>query len=556
MRSLSAALLLAAAGVAYVPAAQGAGTLADTRQLLDAGAPRLALDRIDHAAPADRSAATWSAWEGLRCAALSALHRDAEVLERVARLAEEARPSPVLAPCVTAAAHAFAALEKHDDARRYAARALWDFKLPPRDVEGLRRLVIDTYVAGEQGDEAYRAMLRFQQDYGPLPKPLLARFVTALLDLGKDREALTWLAQLDDTQPAKLALRVRAGLVDRGAALRQAQAALAKGGGAGYWRVVLDAAADAMPGVKLAAREHLLDGEPRKSQAQALWSAYLAAAEASANRERLLVGDDAGWARVATRLLPNDAGLGRAFLAYLAQRGASAAVRRDAQLRLLASLAGDHLERAAVLLFQHAFPDLDALDNDVRYRLGAAAEAGGDARYAMRVWRDLAPAADADAAMWRLRLARVRWRADRRDAGADQLAGELRSRSRSPHELVQETARYATELDEAGQHAAASRLFEAALPQAEAADARVLGLALARAYEGAGEYARAADAYLRVALAPDPPDRPALQARLQAAGALARAGYAQDARAQLEWLVVNAKDPHIVDAARDALKRR
>ncbi|HWI13951.1 MAG TPA: hypothetical protein VNT02_06835, partial [Burkholderiales bacterium] len=64
------------------------------------------------------------------------------------------------------------------------------------------------------------------------------------------------------------------------------------------------------------------------------------------------------------------------------------------------------------------------------------------------------------------------------------------------------------------------------------------------------------EAYLRSALlAGGAPDPSAAHARMRAGAALARAGYARDARLQLEWVVNNAKDAALVEAARSELKK-
>ena len=41
--------------------------------------------------------------------------------------------------------------------------------------------------AEKRGEDAYRSMLRFQQDYQPLERTVTRRFAEALLDLGLDR---------------------------------------------------------------------------------------------------------------------------------------------------------------------------------------------------------------------------------------------------------------------------------------------------------------------------------------------------------------------------------
>ena len=62
------------------------------------------------------------------------------------------------------------------------ARLLWQFELNPADHQWARRLVIRSYLTEHKPAEAYRAMLRYQQDFQPLPKEVSVEFVQGLLD--------------------------------------------------------------------------------------------------------------------------------------------------------------------------------------------------------------------------------------------------------------------------------------------------------------------------------------------------------------------------------------
>lgn len=561
-RQFIGALCFTAAIVGVAPVgAQQPDALAVARRLADAGAPQLALDRVLRDQPRDRNAPGWNDWEAIRCRTLSALGRQADVIERAAAVPTDARAEP-LSSCLAAGARAAAALQRYGDARRYAARVLWQYKPSTGQTQALRQIVIDSYVGERRGDEAFRAMLRYQQDYQPVPRAVLGRFVTALLELRMDREALTWLPQLDDNQPAKLALRMRTGVVTRDAALSQARAALASGGDPDYWRVILEAARDGdSAALRIAAYEQLLNvAEKAKaathSAARRLWDDYLAAAEDIANRQRLLVGDDANWADYAGRRLGTEPQISRAFFAHLSQHARSASSRQNAQLQLLYSLETDRLGLVALRLFEEVLTDIDALDRPFRYRLGAMAEAGRRAQFAARLWRDLPPPPDVDAADWRLRVARQQWRADGQDTGVDPLVREYATRHAVSPSVVQSALVYAAELADAGQHASARRLLEALAPHADPALSRTILFRLGSALEAAGELKLAADAYLRAALPSSGGiDAAALQARLRAGLALARIGYSEDARSQLEWLIANGKDPSQLEAARNALKQ-
>lgn len=560
-RNAAVVLMLVSCGAAPVAYSQPSDPLVETRRIAEAGAHRLALDRAARFQPQAPAAAGWSKWEALRCTALARLGRHAQVLERLSAVPGHLDPQP-LAPCFVAGARAAAALQRPGEAKRHAARALWTTRLTPADTLSLRRLVIDMLVAEQRGDEAFRAMLRYQQDHQPVPREVLGRFVLALLDLRMEKEALTWLPQLDEGQPAKLALRLRSGLLTREAAVAQARAALAKGGDAGHWQVILEASRDADAlAVRISAYEHLLNtrnaaaGETQ-SAARRLWEAYLAVATDLANRANLLVGDDSNWADFAGRRLGTDPAVARALFAHLAQHGRLAASRYNAQLQLLHAYQSDKLEHAALHVFETVFGEVDALDTQVRYRVGALAEASDRPALAARYWRDLPPPPESDASEWQLRLARQAWRAGAESPGVEAIVRLLASQQRPTSAALAAGSAYAEELSEGGQARAAAVLMNALLPHVPAAQWRVLLVALGRAHERAGEWPAAAEAFLRAALlSPTAADAAASNARWRAGLALARAGYAGDARAQFEWVIANTKDATLIASAREELKR-
>ena len=104
---------------------------------------------------------------------------------------------------------------------------------------------------------------------------------------------------------------------------------------------------------------------------------------------------------------------------------------------------------------------------------------------------------------------------------------------------------------------AARVVYESILPLAALPQARQALFGLGRSHELEGDPVAAAAAYLRSALLVQAvaPDALAYQARLLAALSLMRAGFKDDARAQFEWLLKNAKDPALTEAAKRALGR-
>ena len=111
-------------------------------------------------------------------------------------------------------------------ARNYAAHLLWQSKPTAAEIQSARLTVIESYVLERRAEDAYRSMLRFQQDYQPLDRAVARRFAEALLDVGRDREALNWIGASDD--PTRLRLQLRSAGLTPEAVITQARAAHVK----------------------------------------------------------------------------------------------------------------------------------------------------------------------------------------------------------------------------------------------------------------------------------------------------------------------------------------
>src|SRR5262245_9986145 len=100
-----------------------------------------------------------------------------------AQPAPEDVPRPQLRAKLLAAARAAVASGDGAAARRHIARVLWQLEPSAEETRAARLLVIDSYVAERQGEAAFGAMLRFQQDHAPLERAVAGRFVEQLLTL-------------------------------------------------------------------------------------------------------------------------------------------------------------------------------------------------------------------------------------------------------------------------------------------------------------------------------------------------------------------------------------
>ena len=337
-------------------AASAADSLPVAQQLYQAGAPQLAYARVVRDQPEKPDMSGWYDWESLRLTLLSDTHRPAEIIERAKHYPQNA-PREFQQKSLGHAAWAHIEMQQGVAARALLARLIWRFELNPADHQWARRLVIRSYLIEHKADEAYRAMLRYQQDFQPLPKTVAAEFAQGLLREDHATEAMTWLAELDPASAATLALQLKGGLLTPEAAIAQAQAMLKKQPtAADYVKLIADSAEmlkdDRM---QIGALEQLI-GLPNADEQTAaqLWRAYLREAQAWGNRAQLLQGDDASWLEQARRIEASDALGARSLFAYIAQHGANLGVRERALSQLYVALLNASLEEAAARLYNDA----------------------------------------------------------------------------------------------------------------------------------------------------------------------------------------------------------
>ena len=335
-----------------------ADALQIAQRLYQAGAPQLALARVAREQPPEPNGASWYDWESLRLTLLSETHQAAQIIARAKRYPQNA-PRDFRQKALGHEAWAQLELKQGAAARALLARLIWQFDLNPADQQWARRLVIRSYLVEHKAQDAYRAMLRYQQDFQPLSQEVATEFVRGLLQEGHATEAMTWLTALDPAAPITLTLKMKAGLIAPDAAIAQAHAALQQHPAmASYVEVVVDGAEMLQDDrQRIGALEQWLDlaesAQNADREAQ-LWRAYLREAERLGNRAQVLQGDDAAWLELAARTEGTDALGARAFYAYMARHGGSSDVRETALSRLYAMLAMARMEGVAVRLFDTA----------------------------------------------------------------------------------------------------------------------------------------------------------------------------------------------------------
>ena len=324
-------------------------------RLYQAGAPHLALVHVLRDQGSQSDQATWYDWESLRLTLLSETQQAAEILARV-KLYPENAPRDFSQKALGHQVWAQLDLNQNVSARLALARLVWQFDLNPSDLKWARRLVIRSYLQEHKPAEAYRAMLRYQQDYLPLSKEVAAEFVQGLLAEDAVTEATTWLSAIDAASPTFLSLQMHSGLITPETALLQARAALQKNlNPTAYAAIIADAAILLRDDRQhIAALEQWLDlaksGVKNSGRLQQLWQTYQREAERLGNQAQMLRGDDRAWLALAAN--SGDDRLGsRALYAYVAQQGSMPEVREIAQAKLFAALVTAQLDEAAVQVF-------------------------------------------------------------------------------------------------------------------------------------------------------------------------------------------------------------
>ncbi len=553
--------LFASVFVTAMTAAHAADELAATRSLAEAGAVQLALQRVDLLQPAvtalppkaSSPATGWTDWERLRLQLLASRGANDPLLQRVAALPAGVEPA-VAAEFHAAAARSALILGRGAAARDQAARALWTAGMDAARLRELRLLVIRSLVSDGQADDAYRSMLRFQQDYRPLDMATATQFVDGLLDLKRVQEAVAWLGLLDERGPAKLRLRLHTGLLSPADAVTQARAGIARSEDPAWWRVLLDTAEkQPAPLLKIEALEQFLErADAPAAEASRLWEAYIAYARSAANTHQLLAGDESSWLEFALKRKEVEPVVARAYLAYLAREGRGESLRRSAQVQLASALMLARLPRMALQLFDVWPGDAAALSADTRYQLGGAAETLQQHVRALQYRQGLPAPEGTAAAVWDLRMAGLALRAGRGDvvtAITRQLAA---ANVPIPSAQLPEWITLALQLADHGLSAETQWLTARIAPYADAAQGRLLLAATARALESGSQPLLAAEYQLRLALSAPQPDA-AVESRLRAGFNLARGGLRDDSRVQFEWVLKNARDPAQIAVARREL---
>lgn len=548
------------------PNLNAAPSLQDISSFASAGAPNLALQFIDRDQPDfTQDPAGWMAWERERIY-LYQLNQDWQaVIARSAKLPAKLGADFRNWEAVQAAA-AWLQLGKGHEARLILRRLIWSPAAPPGDaaLSQLRQLVLRSYLVDENLGDAKTAVIRYRQDYPQdagnwplLEAQLFLRTAQphAALDVlrgskGPDAELLTLLAALRaHTEPAakvmqqadKLANDAKLPVAQRVHAWYVvSQAALARGDAAAHIRA-LQAGLGLQPG--------LLDKNPLFGiTPEMLWDAYLNYGEDLGNQLQLVVGDDQAWFLAASNRYDTKPVSACALFAVVAFNAHSAQQQAVAHWQF-ASLIQKQKNGGVVLrhlyLDSGRFPAIASIPPDVRYILVNDVLAMPDIPLASQLMQGLdQPPPNTDPAVWQLQRAHVFILGGQPDAGIAALKQLFMSGAAvDPGDVLP----VLFDLQTIGRNRDAIPFFQALLQDRSLTSdqQRQLLFWIADSYKGLGDYAQAAELYLRSATLTDPyaMDNWAKSARYQAAQMLAKAGDIDDARNVYQGLLNATSDP-------------
>lgn len=530
-----------------------------------AGAPTLAVELLDVELPAaDVDPAAWMSWQRERIRILSR-SKDWQRLEQGLATLPAGLPDDFLVEATTARVRALIALERPREARSLLLERIWGEQTSEESLAVWRHLLIKAYVAENRIDDAYRAMLRFRQDYGIGGREERILRARILLIRERPAEAEEELASLEDPQARALRLLAR---LRNGASARQIQQDAKRSAQAAtlpdevkqiLWGVAAEAAARREDFAGQAIALEQIFGHYRETlsakglfgfSADDLWDAYLGYAQTVGNREKLLIGQDQTWfdvAAAAEKMYPVRA---RSMYALLAAHGTTAGARSEAHRRLMAMLSGDEDGRQllrALYLESEQYQTPESIPEAVRYQLADQAIAEAELELASKLLRGLEqPPGDIDSFMWQLRRAKVFVLAGDYGQAGDVLSRLVQRVSTDDGENVDRVMQVLFDLQTAGEHDRAYELFNGIFRVTE--DLRLrreLLYWMADSRQAQERYRDAAKLYLLSAIWGDPKamDPWAQTARYQAAQALAKGGLVNDAAGLYRQLLKVTEEP-------------
>lgn len=565
--------------LAEIAALSSSGTAALALHLLDQNQPRLADDAL-----------AWMRWERRRIeiyqahAAWSSLIERIEYLRRHLLVQMRASPTAQFWRWLQWQ-QARASLSQGDamQALSLARTLLWESAAPAGDVAGadaaatavpvadVRHLIVEAYLAQQQLADAHRAILRYRQDYPRQEEQWRTLYARILLQLGRATEVME-LLRADRSVESQL-LFYQAQI--QGSALapekiRRKLLALSNTPDMGereqhqVWLLLARAAHDAADpeaeiNYLIKALTLPVQDTPDPAGAQ-IWPLLYDYGTQLGNEMQLLVGNHQAWMKKAQQLQKKHTIQAAALYTVLLTELDDAALRAQVHALFTNLLAREkygyplikylYVERRDALAQHTRVEDLPAV---VRHRLVDDALLHADITLASQLMGDLQrPPQGGNLFDWNLRRARILIMGGYLEQGVQALYGLLEKPDAIPATDMDKLVQVIFDLQSVHRHEDAvvllRRLLAAVPVTSAAADAkwrREMYYWIADSYKALQQYQDAARMYLRSALWLDAAamDPWAQSARYQAADALARAGFREDAANLYRGLLQVTRDP-------------
>ncbi len=332
----------------------GTAPFQDVISLAEQGAPELALHIIDQQQTSiDPLAVEWAAWEKARILIYQQRRDWASVVRRTQALPDNL-PLAFTRWVLTQGVAAQLESSQGTAARAGLLRLIWHpAGVDSRLFSEWRRMVIHSYIVDGRVDDAYIALLRYQQDYGEdVQTQLLQAHVLLLMERAAEAAALL----AGEQEPAAVALHLLARLRSGGRPeniLQEARQLLAPQPVTASQGLAAVAQAEAAKVIgdherRVEAMEYVLalyEGVTPSAFAglfnitdDSVWDAYVTYAQVLSNQQQLLMGDFAPWFAVAQSLAEEHPIRARALFAFLAMRADTVEIRLRAHQRLITLL--------------------------------------------------------------------------------------------------------------------------------------------------------------------------------------------------------------------------
>lgn len=527
--------------------------LNEIARLAKGGAAQLALSLLQQEQPTFEGDSTqWLRWERMRLRILEQRRAWAELARRVdnhpAGLPEEFRRW-----ALGRRARALILDDHPVEARRTLRQLIW---LEPDEARELlpqwRQLVMQSYLRENRVEDAYVAMLRYQQDYGSDDEAALLMRARILLASDRPAEARSLLQRHRDGHTLSLLLtlaRLRSGeaaadilaqlrAVDKLDDYTPLQRYL-------HYGVMAEAAKEATePAFVIIALEHWYRLDPMAEEwnelfrfdIDTLWQSYHDYALRTGNREQLLLGDDRAWLEMAEKTAARYPVRKRSLYALMAIKGYAAASREQASVELVKQLQGLDNGMALVqslFLRSGRFGPAQPVPPAVAYMLVDQAIRDGDLAQASRLLRQLPePPEGTDRFPWQMRRIKVFILAGEYDAAVELLRALLPSAASLGKQQRDQLIQLLFDLQTVGQHESAFALLGELyrrIPNLQLRRELLFWMADSRVAQQ--NYIAAARLYLQSATLSDSEsmDPWAQTARYKAAETLAKGGMLADA---------------------------